>query len=275
MPSASRPAFAPPGRALPLLAGMLAAAFALQWAGEAGWQAAAGWNEATLALTPAAWSAGEYWRLATYGLIHSTTNLFHLGLVLVAVLGPGAALARELGPRLPLGAWVAGQLLGGLCWLGFHRDAGELHFGSTAGAYALLAAYAVRHPDRTYRLLVFFVVPVRFRPRAVLLALLGGEAFFLLIGEVLQRALPFAPAASAHLGGAVAGWLVLRASRPAPPERPAPPPAPQAEPGPAPALDPRAELDRILDKINQTGLGSLTPAERRTLATARDLLSRR
>jgi len=34
-------------------------------------------------------------------------------------------------------------------------------------------------------------------------------------------------------------------------------------------------VDRILDKINQTGLGSLTPAERRTLAAARTLLSRR
>ena len=272
---ARRPAFALPGRALPLLAGMLIAGFGLQVAGEAGWQAAASWGEATLGLTPTAWAAGEYWRLATHGLVHSTTNLFHLGLVLAAILGPGAALARELGPRLPLAAFVTGQVLGGLCWLGFHRDAGELHFGSTAGAYALLAAYAVRQPDRVFRLLVFFVLPLRFRPRAVLLALLGGEAFFLLIGEVLQRALPFAPAASAHLAGAVAGWLVLRLSRPAPPERPEPVPARIEAPGPVPELDPRAELDRILDKINQTGLGSLTPAERRTLATARDLLSRR
>jgi len=258
-----------------LLAGMLAAAFALQVAGEAGWQAAASWSEATLGLTPAAWQAGEYWRLASYGMIHSTTNLFHLGLVLAAVLGPGMALARELGPRLPLGAWVAGQLLGGLCWLSFHRDAGELHFGATAGAYAVLATYVVRHPDRVFRLLVFFLLPLQLRPRTVLLALLGGEAFFLLIGEVLQQPLPFAPAASAHLAGAVAGWLVLRVSRPAPPERPEPVPARIDAPDPEPERDPRAELDRILDKINQTGLGSLTPAERRTLATARALLSRR
>ena len=79
---------------MPLLAGMLAAAFVLQVAGEAGWKAAAGWNAATLGLTPAAWAAGDYWRLATHGLVHSTTNLFHLGLVLAAVLGPGVALAR-------------------------------------------------------------------------------------------------------------------------------------------------------------------------------------
>ena len=130
---ARRPAFALPGRALPLLAGMLIAGFGLQVAGEAGWQAAASWSEATLGLTPTAWAAGEYWRLATHGLVHSTTNLFHLGLVLAAILGPGAALARELGPRLPLAAWVTGQVLGGLCWLGFHREAGAAYFGATAG----------------------------------------------------------------------------------------------------------------------------------------------
>ena len=195
MHSAPRPALAPPGRALPLLAGMLAAAFALQVAGEAGWKAAASWSEAALGLTPAAWAAGEYWRLATHGLVHSTTNLFHLGLVLTAVLGPGAALARELGPRLPWAAFAAGQLLGGLCWLGFHQEAGAGHGGATAGAYALFAAYAVRHPERVCRVLVFFVLPLRFRPRGVLLALLGGEAFFLLIGEVLQRSRPFSLAA--------------------------------------------------------------------------------
>ncbi len=273
MLSSPRPSFLPPGRAFPLLAGMLAAAFVLQVAGEAGWKAAASWSEASLGLTPGTWAAGEYWRLATHGLVHSTTNLFHLGLVLAAVLGPGATLAREVGPRLPLAAFIVGQVLGGLCWLGFHREAGAMQGGATAGAYALFAAYAVRHPDRTYRLLVLFLFPLQLRPRAVLLTLLGGEAFFLVVGEVLQRPLPFAHAASAHLAGAIVGWFVFR-SRPAPPpERPAAarPPAP----GPDPELDPRAEVDRILDKINQTGLGSLTPAERRTLAAARTLLSRR
>ncbi len=271
---ASRPAFGPSERALPMLAGMLVAAFALQIAGELGWQSAANWSEATLGLTPAAWTAGEYWRLATHGLVHSTTNLFHLGLVLAGVLGPGAALARELGPRLPWATFGVGQLLGGLCWLGFHQEAGAIHAGATAGASALFAAYAVRHPDRIFRVLLFFVLPLRFRPRGVLLALLGGEAFFLLIGEVLQRPLPFSLSASAHLAGAFAGWLVLRIRQPAPPESPAPVAAKTDVPTPASALDPRTELDRILDKINQTGLGSLTPAERRTLATARDLLSR-
>jgi len=36
----------------------------------------------------------------------------------------------------------------------------------------------------------------------------------------------------------------------------------------------RAEVDRILDKINSRGFGALTAEEKRTLDEARDLLSR-
>jgi hypothetical protein len=37
----------------------------------------------------------------------------------------------------------------------------------------------------------------------------------------------------------------------------------------------RAEVDRILDKINSEGFGALTEDEKRRLDEARDLLSRR
>jgi hypothetical protein len=39
--------------------------------------------------------------------------------------------------------------------------------------------------------------------------------------------------------------------------------------------DLRAEVDRILDKINSDGFGALTADEKRLLDDARDLLSRR
>ena len=39
--------------------------------------------------------------------------------------------------------------------------------------------------------------------------------------------------------------------------------------------DLRAEVDRILDKINSQGFGALTDEEKRVLDEARDLLSRR
>jgi hypothetical protein len=43
----------------------------------------------------------------------------------------------------------------------------------------------------------------------------------------------------------------------------------------SPRADLRAEVDRILDKINSQGFGALTEEEKRRLDEAKDLLSRR
>ena len=50
-------------------------------------------------------------------------------------------------------------------------------------------------------------------------------------------------------------------------------PAPKADLGTRENL--RAEVDRILDKINSHGFGALTPAEKRVLDEAKEMLSRR
>ena len=42
-----------------------------------------------------------------------------------------------------------------------------------------------------------------------------------------------------------------------------------------PPEDVRKEVDRILDKINRSGFGSLTDQEKKILDAARDLLNRR
>ena len=101
---------------------------------------------------------------------------------------------------------------------------------------------------------------------------------------------PFGFAHSAHLGGMAAGWLYFRfvhdhdwrGSRPnlelpqwlKRPLRPTPPPPPEPVTiGSREHL--KAEVDRILDKINSQGFGALTADEKRLLDEARDLLSRR
>jgi len=53
-----------------------------------------------------------------------------------------------------------------------------------------------------------------------------------------------------------------------------PAPAPAARLAPNARAGVRAEVDRILDKINSHGLGALTIAEKRVLDEAKDLLSR-
>jgi len=91
-----------------------------------------------------------------------------------------------------------------------------------------------------------------------------------------------------------AGWLYFRFVHSAPPWRETlgqrasielPRWMKRAPPGAAPRPayrvnigsreDLRAEVDRILDKINSQGFGALTPDEKRLLDEAKDSLSRR
>ena len=109
-------------------------------------------------------------------------------------------------------------------------------------------------------------------------ALGAADGLAVALNDLLGRPLPFEYAASSHLGGMAAGWIAwrfLRARAPAPSDRPVP--VPEAAAG-APTRTPaelRAEVDRVLDKINARGLGALSPDERRTLDEAKHLLNGR
>jgi hypothetical protein len=133
---------------------------------------------------------------------------------------------------------------------------------------------------------------VRLRPKYFVYGLLALDGFGLLFYELLGSPAPFAYSPSAHLGGMLVGWVYARFlhanngwDRPAAlplrwPQRlsrrrkearaAAAPPARRRKP--TPAL--RAEVDRILDKINSEGFGALTAEEKRLLDEAKDLLSK-
>ncbi|MGH9354064.1 MAG: DUF6576 domain-containing protein, partial [Terriglobia bacterium] len=114
--------------------------------------------------------------------------------------------------------------------------------------------------------------------------------FGLVFYEIPGAMAPFDYSASAHLGGMLGGWIYFRYFHANNGWDRAPsfglpawvrrlrkaklnPAAPLASPGgTSPGL--RAQVDRILDKINSQGFGALTAEEKRILDEARDLLSR-
>jgi hypothetical protein len=135
------------------------------------------------------------------------------------------------------------------------------------------------------------------RPKHVVWFLAGFELLGLMVYELPGVTLPFDwnIASSAHLGGMLTGFCYHRfvhgaswfnrEDRPEAAVRPSggrmarvPPPA-KSEPvrgtpdSSSSPQDIRAEVDRILDKINSHGFNSLTPAERRLLDQAKKLLS--
>jgi hypothetical protein len=145
--------------------------------------------------------------------------------------------------------------------------------------------------------LLFFVFPVTVKPKHIAASLVGLDVFVLLVYELPGAKLPFDMnmASSAHLGGMLTGLLYHRFVHSAAwfnPEdradmelprwikraRKAKVPVPESEvsavPPPYSREDIRAEVDRILDKINSQGFAALSAEEKRILDEARDLLSR-
>ena len=238
--------------------------------------------------------AGRIWTVLTYGFLHSTDNLLHLVGNVLLVYFVGRVLEPMLGSRRFLMLFAGCLATGAALWIGTHwQSGGTPAIGATAGVLGLFTVFACFYPNQPITFLLFFVVPVTIRPKYAAIGLLAAELMGFVFYEVMRAASPFGSgiAFSAHVGGMLAGWIYFRYLHEANwrlssgrndielPRwlRKKPKIAP-----PAPVQvditsreDLRAEVDRILDKINSHGFNALTADEKRLLDDARDLLSRR
>ena len=228
-----------------------------------------------LAFSPAD-ALREPWTFLTYmfvhaGLLHLLGNMFMLFVF-------GTAVENRMGSR----SFILYYLLCGagaaVFSLALSSIMGVSPFVGASGAVLGVAlAFAMYWPDAE---LVVFPIPVPIRAKTLVALLVGLDVFFAFL----------APndgiAHLAHVGGVVFGYLYFRMqglSR----RSPQPPPravervvmvqSGSAEPErrtPVTPARPRrrvegdpvaAEVDRVLDKISEKGIASLTPAERRFL----------
>lgn len=228
------------------------------------------------------------WTLLTHSLLHSTSNPFHILFTVLTLGFIGRELEPHLGARRFLLVFVGAILLGALMWTAVNWTHGGDHIGAGAGLLGLFIVLAGLSPHLEMGL---FLLPVTFRLRHLVYVVLALDIFGLLFYEILGASAPLGITPSAHLGGMLAGWLYLRflhADRgldqgagltlPAwlrrwpKPKIASPPPAIANFGKTTPRL--RAEVDRILDKINSQGFGALTAREKHLLDEAKDMLNR-
>lgn len=254
--------------------------------------------------------AGEIWRPFTYALLHG--GLTHLLLNCLGLFFIGRALQEVLGSKQLGWLSVAGALGGAALWSVFHFNRPGNVIGASGIAMTYLTVFACLYPRRSMTILLFFVIPVTIQPIWLVGILAGIDVLGLITQELPRSTSLYGVAHSAHLGGVVAGWLFYRLAIMAPRRRSStnvePPawfknrarPAPaysvnlgssaresegggassNGATGPAPATAGsrdalKAEVDRILDKINLRGFASLTDHEKRILDEARQQLSHR
>jgi len=240
--------------------------------------------------------AGHFWTIATYFLLNpagSILSIFGVVGALASLLVMGRELEPILGGRRFLTAFLGSLVLGGGTWLAFNwHHSGGMLYGTMPGVVGLLALYACIFPNQPFTFLLMFFFPITLTPKQLAVGLLVLNLFALCFYELAGGTMPYAYAPSAHLAGMAFGWVCHRLWRgdgwalggspaslslPRWLRRRPRPTAVGIEPFhlvPRPD-DLRAEVDRILDKINSEGFGALTVAERRILDEAKNLLSRR
>ncbi len=242
--------------------------------------------------------SGKVWTIFTYSLLHgSIGHFFGNGIGLFFI---GRWLSRQLQPRQYLQLILGSVFMGGLFSVLFYSLAPFMQYipviGFSAAVMGMLTTACLIWPSGKITMLLFFVAPVEFNPRTLLKILLGLELLgfifvdlALLMGRspVIQGGTAF----TAHLGGMFAGYLFYKVL-----QRPAPIFAkkrqevsvelPQWTKKRSPASsgkmkvnltnrkDVQREVDRILDKINRDGFGSLSPEEQKILDEAGDLLKK-
>ena len=244
--------------------------------GQPGVQLVPGW----LALSKEGIENGYLWQLVTYQFMHA--GWLHLILNGWAIFVFGTELERLLGGRRFLTLMLVSGAVGGIfqvltamLWPGLFG--GEV-VGASAGAFGLVAAFAMIFPERELTLLLFFVIPVHLRARTLLIVS-AVIAVLLIIFPITNIA------NAAHLGGMAMGWFYVKAilKNPALLGAPGGPgfnlfrpmkkvTSKERETGPEEIQE--SDVDAVLDKISAKGIQSLTARERALLETARKKMAR-
>jgi membrane associated rhomboid family serine protease len=216
------------------------------------------------------------WTFVSYMFVHG--GVLHLLANMLMLYVFGTAVESRMGSRhfllyylfCGVGAAVFSLLLAGLMPVG-------PFVGASGAILGVAVAFAMFWPDAE---LIVFPIPVPIKARTLVIGLVALD----LIGSRLWPGDGIAHIA--HIGGALFGYLFFRVQSlshrtPAPTartvERVVMVQSGSAEPDrrtPVTPMRPRrsvdadpvaAEVDRVLDKISEKGISSLTPAERRFL----------
>jgi len=228
-----------------------------------------------LALSKEGLASGYAWQLFTYQFLHA--GWMHLIFNSWAIFIFGNELEMLLGGRRFLTLMFSSGIVGGvfqvLAAVAYPPWFGGPVVGASAGAFGLVAAFAMLFPERELTMLVFFVIPVHLRAKMLLV-----------LSAVIAIGGSFFPADhvanAAHLGGMAMGWLYVkkilnRALLGVENEPKYFQPQPAKPVKRQPVEFEEGEVDAVLDKISERGINSLTARERAVLEAARKKMAQR
>jgi membrane associated rhomboid family serine protease len=214
----------------------------------------------------------HFWTVFTYMFMHA--GIFHILFNMLWLYWFGQIFEEYLGNKRTIGLYILGGLTGALFFVAAYNIfpffdsvvAGSTVVGASAGVMAIIVATATLLPD--YTLGLMFIGPVK----------LKWIALFYVIVDFISIAGPNAGGEFAHLGGALFGFIYIKQLQAGndwiggiakifKPKSKLKVSAknPDRNTAGRPRQD---EIDRILDKISQTGYDSLNKQEKEILFRA-------
>ena len=256
----------------------------------------------TLALTTDALTGLKVYQFVTYMFLHSRYNMFHLIMNMWGLYLFGKMTAPQLGTKRFLQLYFFSGIFGALLWTVSNLDGNIPAVGASGGVFGVMMAAAMLQPNVRIMLL-FPPIPMKLKTFAIVFGLL--EVFY-----TLSHSQPNV-ANLIHLGGLIGAYICLKYYFKLPiwdmmefifgkkkkdtANSSFKPPhgwkmnnyAHDNSRSPSPSGSPRnssttddfddvsqQELDRILDKISEYGIKSLTAEEMAALKYARNKMKR-
>jgi len=181
------------------------------------------------------------WQTITYIFIHADFWHFLFNALMLWMLG--RLLEPEMGSRKFLGYFLVCGGAAALFTAAWTPGSLTPVIGASGAVFGLLGAFAFLHPDTT--VYFYFIFPMSARMMAFLL---GAVELVMTVSRTSSKI-----SSVTHLGGLAAGLLWLWAERRWR-ERP-------VYEAPDPAIEEKAEVDRLLEKISNKGQASLSRSE--------------
>lgn len=143
------------------------------------------------------------WQVATYAWLHDLQGLSHILFNCLALYFLGPTLEKRWGGGNFLRFWIITAILAGVfsVIVGFVFG-GRWDYpivGASGAIFAVLAAFSILYPNAT--MLLFFVVPMK--ARWIIWIAIAGDLLFFIASPGYNVAI------QTHLGGALAGWLLV------------------------------------------------------------------
>lgn len=223
------------------------------------------------------------WTPFTYSFFHD--GPFHLIFNLLGIHFISRQVETDIGPNNF--RWLVGicVISGAFFWL-FTNPGNGILVGASALVVGSLTYFCLSRPNQPITFLLFFLLPITLKPKVILFFVILLEVYGFIFAELRQSG---DIAHSAHLGGMLGSFLtflflsqrkdfpVISFSFRASPNN-------SKVSSSSPKVTPNGykvnisnqslqhEIDKILDKINEQGFGSLTQNEKNLLDKAKSLL---